>query len=102
MSGYRLEHDSLGQRELSDHAYYGVQTQRAMENFSISGVYISNFEHLIDGLAMVKKAAALANHELGTLDEVKMKAICGACDELLTGKLREHFTVDMFQGGAGT
>ncbi len=102
MSGYRLEHDSLGQRELSDHAYYGVQTQRAMENFSISGVFISNFEHLIEGLAMVKKAAALANHELGTLDEGKMNAICGACDELLTGKLREHFTVDMFQGGAGT
>lgn len=102
MSGYRLEHDSLGQREISDHAYYGVQTQRAMENFDISGVFISNFEHLVEGLAMVKKAAAQANHELGTIDEDKMKAICGACDELLEGKLHEHFTVDMFQGGAGT
>ncbi len=102
MSGFRLEHDSLGQREISDHAYYGVQTQRAIENFPISGVFISNFEHLIEGLALVKKAAALANHELGTLDEDKMQAICDACDELLEGKLREHFPVDMFQGGAGT
>jgi len=102
MSGFRLEHDSLGQREVSDHVYYGVQTQRAIENFPISGVFISNFEHLIEGLALVKKAAALANHELGALDEAKMKAICAACDELLEGKLREHFPVDMFQGGAGT
>jgi aspartate ammonia-lyase len=102
MSGFRQEHDSLGQREISDHVYSGVQTQRAMENFSISGVRVSNFEHLVDGLAMVKKAAALANHELGVIDKEKMKAICAACDELLEGRLREHFSVDMFQGGAGT
>lgn len=102
MSGFRLEHDSLGQREISDHVYYGVQTQRAMENFAISGVFVRNFEHLIEGLAMVKKAAAIANFELERLDEEKMQAICDACDELLDGKLHEHFTVDMFQGGAGT
>jgi aspartate ammonia-lyase len=57
---------------------------------------------MVAGLAFVKKAAALANQELGVLDEEKMKAICDACDELLAGKLHEHFTVDMFQGGAGT
>ncbi|WP_084456352.1 aspartate ammonia-lyase [Desulfogranum mediterraneum] len=102
VSGFRLEHDSLGQRELSDHVYYGVQTQRAMENFPISGVSVSNFEHLIEGLAMVKKAAALTNMELGRLDEVKTKAICAACDELLAGRHQQHFPVDMFQGGAGT
>ncbi len=102
MSGFRLEHDSLGQREVSDHVYYGVQTQRAMENFPISGVFVSNFEHLVEGLAMVKKAAALTNFELGAIDEPMMKAICAACDELLAGELREQFTVDMFQGGAGT
>lgn len=102
VSGFRLEHDSLGQREISDHVYYGVQTQRAMENFPISGVHVSKFEHLIEGLAFVKKAAALANHELGALDRDKMEAICKACDELLDGKLHENFTVDMFQGGAGT
>ncbi len=98
----RFEHDSLGEREIPDKAYYGVQTLRAMENFPISGVYVKNFEHMIEGLAFVKKAAAMANHKLGVLDEDKMKAIGDACDELLTGKLHDHFAVDMFQGGAGT
>ena len=98
----RSEHDSLGERELPEQVYYGVQTLRAMENFAISGVFVKNFEHLIEAFAFVKKAAALANHELGVLDEEKMKAICEACDELLVGKLHDHFTVDMFQGGAGT
>lgn len=102
VSGFRQEYDSLGQREISDHVYYGVQTQRAMENFPISGVHVSNFQHLIDGLALVKKAAAMANKELGVLDQAKADAICKACDELLAGKLHENFTVDMFQGGAGT
>jgi len=102
VSGFRIEHDSLGQREIPLGAYYGVQTKRAMENFAISGIHVSNFEHLIEGFAFVKKAAAMANCELGALDEPKMKAICAACDELLAGKLREHFSIDMFQGGAGT
>lgn len=102
MSGFRLEHDSLGQREISNDVYYGVQTQRAMENFAISGVHVSNFDHLIEGLAMVKKAAALVNHELGMLDEEKATAICKACEEILEGELHKHFMVDMFQGGAGT
>jgi len=102
VGGFRQEHDSLGQREISDNVYYGVQTQRAMENFPISGVHVSNFQHLIDGLALVKKAAAMTNQELGVLDQAKADAICKACDELLEGKLHENFTVDMFQGGAGT
>lgn len=102
VAGYRAEQDSLGQREIYDHAYYGVQTKRAMENFAISGVSVSNFEHLIEGLAFVKKAAAMANNELNVLDREKADAICKACDELLEGKLHDHFTVDMFQGGAGT
>jgi aspartate ammonia-lyase len=102
MSGFRLEQDSLGYREISDIAYHGVQTQRAMENFSISGILVRHFDHLVNGLAMVKKAAALTNHELGMLDETKTKAICDACEEIFEGKLHEHFTVDMFQGGAGT
>ncbi len=102
VSGFRLEHDSLGQREISDDVYYGVQTKRAIENFPISGVCVSDFEHLVEGLAMVKKAAALANFDLGVVDEAKKNAICQACDELLAGELRDQFTVDMFQGGAGT
>lgn len=102
IGGVRTEHDSLGERELPNDAYYGVQTLRAMENFAISGVFVKNFQHMISALAFVKKAAAQANCELGVLDEEKMKAISDACDELLAGKLNEQFTVDMFQGGAGT
>ena len=98
----RTEHDSLGERELPGEVYYGVQTLRAMENFAISGVFVKNFEHMIEALAFVKKAAAQANCELGVLDEARMKAISRACDELLAGKLHDQFTVDMFQGGAGT
>ncbi len=99
---FRTEHDSLGERELPDEVYYGVQTLRAMENFAISGVFVKNFEHMIEALAFVKKAAAQANCELGVLEEAKMEAISQACDDLLAGKLHDQFTVDMFQGGAGT
>ena len=102
ISGFRQEHDSLGTREISDHLYYGVQTQRAMENFAISGIHLNNFDHMIEALAMVKKAAAQANHELGRVDEARMRAICQTCDEILEGKLHDQFPVDMFQGGAGT
>jgi aspartate ammonia-lyase len=98
----RTEHDSLGERELPDEVYYGVQTLRAMENFAISGVLVKNFEHMIEAMAFVKKAAAQTNCELGVLAEAKMKAISKACDDLLAGKFHDQFTVDMFQGGAGT
>jgi aspartate ammonia-lyase len=101
-TGFRLEHDSLGQREVPAQVYYGVQTQRAMENFAISGIFVSNFEHFVEGLAFTKKAAAQTNHELGILNKDRAEAICAACDELLEGKLHENFAVDMFQGGAGT
>ncbi|MCE5334799.1 MAG: aspartate ammonia-lyase [Desulfobacteraceae bacterium] len=102
LGNVRLEHDLLGQREIPNHAYYGVQTQRALENFPISGTPLKNFTHFISGLAYVKKAAALANGELGVLDREKMEAVCTACDEILAGGLRSHFVVDMIQGGAGT
>jgi aspartate ammonia-lyase len=102
LGNVRLEHDLLGEREIPNSAYYGVQTQRALENFPISGTPLKNFAHFISGLAYVKKAAALANCELGVLAREKMDAICAACDELLVGKLREQFVVDMIQGGAGT
>ena len=98
----RLEHDSLGERELPEHAYYGVQTLRAMENFAISGSFVKDFAHFVKGLAMVKKAAAQANQELGVISPEQGQAICAAADELLAGKLHEQFAVDMFQGGAGT
>ncbi|MCP3943922.1 MAG: aspartate ammonia-lyase [Desulfobacteraceae bacterium] len=98
----RLEKDSLGERVLPGHVYYGIQTLRAMENFSISGIRVKNFEHLIKSLAFVKKAAAMANHELEVLDKDRMQAICQACDEIIEGKFHDQFMVDMFQGGAGT
>ena len=99
---WRKEHDSLGERELPDTAYYGVQTLRGMENFPISGIPLHHFGHFVRSLAYVKKAAALANEQLGVLDPIKAGAIISACDEIIAGKWHEHFTIDMIQGGAGT
>ncbi|GAB2717757.1 aspartate ammonia-lyase [Halomonas garicola] len=98
----RVEHDSLGEREIPADAYYGVQTLRAMENFPISGHHLDDYGNLCIGLAMVKKAAAQTNQELGVLEADKAKAIATACDEIIGGKLRRHFVLDMIQGGAGT
>src|ERR1043166_531324 len=102
VSSYRTEHDSLGEREIPNNAYYGVQTVRALENFTISGVPLKNFAHFVNGLAYVKKAAAQANAELKFMDRKIADAIVAACDEILAGKLHDQFVVDMFQGGAGT
>src|SRR4029450_4742633 len=101
VSSVRSEHDSLGVREVPDHAYYGVQTVRGMENFATSGIRMYHFEHFIRALAYVKKAAALANSELGVLEAAKADAIVKACDEIAAGKLHDQFVIDMFQGGAG-
>ncbi len=102
VSSVRVEHDSLGSREVPDRAYYGVQTIRGVENFPISGIRLYHFEHFIRALAFVKKAAATANGELGVLDTAKTGAIVKACDEIAAGKLHDQFVIDMFQGGAGT
>jgi aspartate ammonia-lyase len=99
---WRKEHDLLGERELPDTAYYGVQTLRGMENFPISGIPLHHFSHFVRSLAYVKKAAALANRQLEVLDPVRAGAIIAACDEIIEGKWHEHFTIDMIQGGAGT
>ncbi|MCE5346141.1 MAG: aspartate ammonia-lyase [Bacteroidales bacterium] len=98
----RHEHDLLGERDVPFEAYYGIQTMRALENFSISGVSINSFPDIIDALAMVKWAAAEANFDLGLLDENVKNAIVSACKELCHGKFTNHFVVDMIQGGAGT
>jgi len=98
----RQEHDLLGDRLVPYEAYYGVQTLRGMENFNISGVTLNFFPALIEALALVKKAAALANRDLGLLEPGVAGAIVAACDDLAQGKLHNHFTVDMIQGGAGT
>jgi aspartate ammonia-lyase len=98
----RIEHDFLGNREIPDDVYYGVQTLRAIENFPISGVLLRRFPEFVNALAYVKKAAALANGELGVLPKPQKDAIVAACDEILAGKLHDEFVVDMIQGGAGT
>jgi len=103
MSGRtRREHDLLGDRDVGDENYYGVQTLRAVENFSISGIGLNHFPALIRSLAMVKMAAAGANSELGLLSKPLAEAICQACTEIINGKYHTHFVVDMIQGGAGT
>ena len=99
---FRLEHDFLGELAIPEDAYYGVQTLRAVENFQISNYTLSSSPPLIRALAYVKKAAALANVELGVLPADIGKGICKACDELLEGKLHDQFPVDSIQGGAGT
>ncbi len=98
----RTETDLLGDREVPEHAYYGIQTMRAIENFDISGVTLRFYPALVQSLAIVKMAAALANHDLGLMSKEVTDAICGACDEIIKGKYHGHFVVDMIQGGAGT
>lgn len=98
----RIEHDLLGEKEIPADCYFGIQTQRAVENFVISGIPISTAPSMIIALAYVKKAAAMANLELGILPTAITKAICGACDEIIQGEHHNHFVIDVFQGGAGT
>ncbi len=98
----RTEHDLLGDRDIPAHAYYGVHTLRALENFPITGTAISIYPDLVVSLACVKQAAAMANNELGLLDEKRAQAIRLACEEVRAGKLLQEFVVDVIQGGAGT
>ncbi|MGM3273638.1 aspartate ammonia-lyase [Ralstonia sp. 24A2] len=98
----RIEHDLLGDRDIPNDTYYGVHTLRALENFPITGTPISVYPQLINALASVKAAAALANHELGLLDKTRADAIVAACKQVQAGVAHEHFVVDVIQGGAGT
>ncbi|EOX1263525.1 aspartate ammonia-lyase [Campylobacter upsaliensis] len=100
--GTRKEHDFIGELEIADDVYYGVQTFRALENFHISGRSLKNYPFFIKAFAQVKKAAALANKEVGVLDADKADALAKACDRLIAGEFLDQFVVDMIQGGAGT
>lgn len=97
---FRLEHDSIGTKEVPAEAYYGVQTLRAHENFYITG--LTMHPELIVSVAQIKKAAAITNFEVGELDKRRTDAIVKACDEIIGGKLHDQFIVDPIQGGAGT
>lgn len=96
----RLEHDSIGPKEVPADAYYGVQTLRAAENFYITG--LNMHPELINSVAQIKKAAAVTNYEVGRLDKKRADAIVHACDEIIAGRLHDQFIVDPIQGGAGT
>jgi aspartate ammonia-lyase len=98
----RIEHDLLGDRAVPAGAYYGVHTLRALENFPITGTPIAIYPDLVSALACIKQAAAIANSELGLLDERRATAIRLACEEVREGRLLEEFVVDVIQGGAGT
>jgi aspartate ammonia-lyase len=98
----RTEHDLLGEREVPHDALYGVQTLRALENFPITGMPLREFPALVEALAAVKEAAALANAELGLMPRATADLIVRSCAEIRAGRHHEHFLVDMIQGGAGT
>ena len=98
----RIEHDLLGDKEIPNTCYYGVQTQRALENFHITAIPLAHFPNFIKALALVKKAAARANRKLGHLEPKLADAISQACDRIVAGEHHDQFVVDMIQGGAGT
>lgn len=98
----RIEKDFLGERELPDNAYYGVQTLRAKENFHITGIPMSIEPAMVKAFGYVKKAAAMANYECGVLEKDVTDAIIKACDLLIEGKYLDQFVTDCIQGGAGT
>lgn len=102
MSVYRIESDLLGDLQVPAEAYYGVQTQRAIDNFHITGSKMSDFPEFVRAVACVKLAAAQTNNELGLLSKELLSPIETACKELIDGKLHCQFPVDMIQGGAGT
>ena len=99
-SEFRIERDSMGERQIPFSAYYGIQTLRATENFPISG--IKPLPTYIDACVLIKKATAKANGELNCIPQEISRAIVQAADEVLAGSFRDSFVVDIYQAGAGT
>ncbi|MGL6344207.1 MAG: lyase family protein, partial [Waterburya sp.] len=99
-NNYRLEKDSMGSKEIPSNVYYGIQTLRATENFPISG--IKPLATYVDACILIKKATAIANGELGCIEQETSRAIVQAAEEILAGNLRDQFVVDVYQAGAGT
>lgn len=100
--GTRTEHDFLGEKEITNSCYYGIQTLREVENFPITATAINAYPELIRALAAVKKDACQTNHELGLLPHDITRAILEACDDILGDSLHDQFVVDVIQGGTGT
>ncbi|HIK40701.1 lyase family protein, partial [Thermoleptolyngbya sp. M55_K2018_002] len=100
MADFRIERDSMGEKQIPNNVYYGIQTLRAVENFPISG--LKPLPTYVDACLLIKKATAIANGELGCISEDLSRAIVQAADEILAGSLRDQFVVDVYQAGAGT
>ncbi len=100
MSGFRTEKDSMGELQVPEDAVYGAQTQRAVDNFPISGITMP--AAFIQALGLVKQACANANQSLGNLDENRRRAISSICDDIIVGKLIDQFPLDVFQTGSAT
>ena len=100
MSGFRTERDSMGELQVPEDALYGAQTQRAVDNFPISGIAMP--AAFIRALGLVKQACANANNQLGGLDENRRRAISSICDDIISGKLMNQFPLDVFQTGSAT
>lgn len=100
--GTRKEHDFIGELEIPDDVYYGVQTFRAVDNFQMTGRKLKDYPFFVKAFAQIKKAAVLANKEVGVLDADKADALAKAADKVIAGNFAEQFVVDMIQGGAGT
>lgn len=98
----RIESDLIGSKEVPENVLYGVQTLRGIENFPISNFKLSQYPLFIKALAIIKKGAAIANHDLELLNDDLFHAITQACDEIIAGQYHEFFPIDMIQGGAGT
>ncbi|MBI4560038.1 MAG: class II fumarate hydratase, partial [Candidatus Hydrogenedentes bacterium] len=97
---YRIERDTMGEMRVPNDRYYGCQTARSLENFKIGGERMPR--ELIRALGILKKAAALTNKELGLLGDDLCLAICQAADEVISGKLDDHFPLVVWQTGSGT
>lgn len=100
MSKFRIEKDSMGELQVPQEAAYGAQTQRAVDNFPVSGITMP--KAFIQALGLVKQACANANHDLGGLDESRRRAISSICDDISDGKLMDQFPLDVFQTGSAT
>src|SRR6476469_809368 len=100
--GTRTEKDLLGEKQISNDAYYGVQTARALENFQVSGVQTKFYPDYVRAYAMVKLAAARANTDVGRMSKDKLAMIEKGCQAVMDGKYHDQFLVDLYNGGAGT
>ncbi len=99
---FRVESDLLGELKVPAEAYYGVQTQRAINNYHISALHMYDVPEFVNAIAYVKMAAMQANNKLGVINDEISNAVTQACKEILDGKLHDNFPVDLMQGGAGT